>query len=341
MTMERALQKRLSFVRVERMRQQAFTGPSAKLRRSHQVWLNSVGGICPPAKSPFSIVPPDAMIRFENSGLCDAGTLATLPGNSTWGDVMAGNRREFLTLVASGLVATAGLRSNHAMATGRTAIKAIAFDGLAIFDSRPVVARVRELFGDRGMELANAWRIRQFEYTWLRTLGGNYADFWHVTEDSLLFAAQSLGIELSGDQRDRLMHTYLELDAWPDVQLALQRLKQAGIRMAFLSNFTAAMLEAGVKNARLEGFFEGHLSTDKVRAFKPDPRAYRMAVEAFGLKREEIAFAAFAGWDAAGAGWFGYPTFWINRLNAPSERLDVAPAGMGTGMDGLVKFVLP
>jgi len=133
-----------------------------------------------------------------------------------------------------------------------------------------------------------------------------------VTEQSLVFSARARSIDLSATARDQLMQTWLTLKAWPDVAPALQQLKNAGIRMAFLSNLTETMLEAAVKNSALEGFFEPHLSTDRVKAFKPDPRAYRMGLDAFKLEREEIAFAAFGGWDACGAKWFGYPTFWIN-----------------------------
>jgi 2-haloacid dehalogenase len=161
-----------------------------------------------------------------------------------------------------------------------------------------------------------------------------------VTEDALLFAARSLQIELSSEQRDRLMQTYLELEAWPDVLPALQRLRETGIRMAFLSNLTAAMLDAVIKNSGLEGLFEDHLTTDRVGAFKPDPRAYQMAVDSFGLKKEQIAFTAFAGWDAAGAKWFGYPTFWVNRTRAPAEELGITPDGAGPGLGDLVKFVI-
>jgi 2-haloacid dehalogenase len=117
-------------------------------------------------------------------------------------------------------------------------------------------------------------------------------------------------------------------------------LQAAGIRMAFLANLTAPMLDAVVKNSGLEGFFEPHLSTDKVKAFKPASSAYQMGPDAFKLKKEEIAFAAFAGWDAAGAKWFGYPTFWVNRSNARSEELGVMPDGVGSDMADLVKFVL-
>jgi 2-haloacid dehalogenase len=249
------------------------------------------------------------------------------------------NRRELVSLAAGGVVAANAIApARQAQASGAT-IKAVAFDGFPIIDPRPVAAKTEEIFPGQGLELGKAWRTRQFEYTWLRTLGGHYADFWQVTEESLVFAAKSLKIDLSADQRDQLMQTYLQLKAWPDVLPALKQLRDAGIRMAFLSNLTDAMLDAVVKNSGLEGFLEGHLSTDRVRAFKPDPRAYQMGVDAFRLNKEEIAFAAFAGWDAAGARWFGYPTFWVNRLNAPVEELGVVPDGIGSGLGDLVKFV--
>ena len=249
------------------------------------------------------------------------------------------NRREFAALAAAGVAAVA-TQAGQVRASDRGRFKAIAFDGFPVIDPRPVFAKVEEMFPGRGAELSNAWRIRQFEYTWLRTLGGNYADFWRVTEDALMFAAISLKIELTLDQRNRLMQAYLEVKAWPDVLPALKQLREAGIRMAFLSNLTNAMLNAVVRNSGLEAFFEDHLSTDKVRAFKPDPRAYQMGVDAFKLKKEEIAFAAFAGWDAAGAKWFGYPTFWVNRANVAGEELGVVPDGVGLGLADLVKFVL-
>ena len=253
------------------------------------------------------------------------------------------SRRKFAALAAGGaFAATAAAPADHGLAADRVKmkIKAVAFDGFPIIDPRPVVARLEEIFPGKGRQLGDAWRTRQFEYTWLRTLGGRYADFWQVTEESLVFAAKALGIDPSAGQRDQLMQTYLALKAWPDVVPALQELKAAGIRMAFLSNLTDAMLDAAVKNSGLEGVFESHLSTDRVRAFKSDPRAYQMGIEAFKLEKEEIAFAAFAGWDVMGAKWFGYPTFWVNRVNAPAEELGMVPDGVGPGLGDLTKFVL-
>jgi 2-haloacid dehalogenase len=120
------------------------------------------------------------------------------------------NRREFVTL-AAGAMAVGG-PSGQAFADNIKPIKfkAVAFDGFPIIDPRPVFARLEEMFPAYGPELGNAWRSRQFEYTWLRTLGGRYVDFWQVTEESLIFAAKARGVNLSATERDQLMQTFAE-----------------------------------------------------------------------------------------------------------------------------------
>ena len=249
------------------------------------------------------------------------------------------NRREFLNL-ATASIATGVLISHPlARATTNPKFKAIAFDAFPIFDPRPVFALAEQLFPGKGAELSNAWRTRQFEYQWLRALSGHYADFWQATEDALVFSGEILKLDLTPDKRKQLMDAYLALKTWPDVPPALDSLKSAGIRLAFLSNATMQILEAGINNSRLEGIFEHVLSTDKIKTYKPDPRAYRMAIDVFGLKKEEILFVAFAGWDAAGAKSFGYTTFWVNRLNLPAERLGAMPDAVGQNLNDLVGFV--
>jgi 2-haloacid dehalogenase len=245
-----------------------------------------------------------------------------------------------VSLVGAGAAATAFSAEPVIATVSGAKIKAIAFDGLAVFDVRPVAALAERVFPARGDEMSALWRTRQFEYTWLRTLGRQYADFLQVTEEALVFSCKSLKLELTKADRDRLMQSYLELKAWPDALAALKGLKASGLRMAFLSNFTAAMLDQAVKNSSLEGIFEDHLSTDRVRAFKPDPQAYRMAMSAFGLRKEEIAFAAFGAWDAVGAKWFGYPTFWVDRAHVAAEELGTVPEGAGKDLNDLAAFVV-
>jgi len=248
-------------------------------------------------------------------------------------------RRQFLSLTAS---ATAGalLESRAVSAvTSAVPVQAIAFDAFPIFDPRPVSVLAEQLFPGRGTELGNEWRTRQFEYTWLRVAAQHYADFWQVTEDALKFAAARLNLELSRHDRDKLMNAYLELKPWLDVMPALSSLKKSGLRLAFLSNFTLGMLSSNIKSAGLTGLFEHVLSTDQAKTYKPDPRAYQLGMDSLKLRREEILFVAFGGWDAAGAKLFGYPTFWLNRQKLPAEKLDGRPDGTGESFSQLLQFL--
>jgi 2-haloacid dehalogenase len=108
---------------------------------------------------------------------------------------MSLNRRQFLNLAAGG-AATSILVNGSTRADPSPALRAIAFDAFTIFDARPITTVAEQLFPGHGAELTNLWRTRQFEYTWLRTLYGHYADFWRVTQDSLVFAAFGRGIYL-------------------------------------------------------------------------------------------------------------------------------------------------
>ncbi len=252
------------------------------------------------------------------------------------------NRREFAALatagLASSLLGSLSEESGDAEAT-KSSIRAIAFDAFPIFDPRPVSAMAEEVYPGNGSALSEEWRVRQFEYTWLRTAAGRYVDFWQVSRDALVFAANKVNLPLTPKNRDKLMNAYLELPVWPDVPSALDKLKNSGLRLSLLSNFTPLMLSSNLKNAGLDGLFEFTLSTDLARTYKPDPSAYKLGVDALNLKREEILFAAFAGWDAAGAKIFGYRTFWVNRLKLPAEELGTVPDASGDSLVQLVQFL--
>jgi 2-haloacid dehalogenase len=252
---------------------------------------------------------------------------------------MAFDRRDFLELFTAGTVAGVLASPASAEPAAMGPIEAVAFDAFPVFDPRPAAALAERLFPGKGEALVAAWRTRQFEYQWLRTMSGRFADFVETAEAGLVFAAKLQRLELTPEKRSALLQSQLALEPWPDAPGALRALKAAGLRLAFLSNMTAGMLEDGIRNGKLEGLFEHVLSTDRVRAHKPDPRAYRMGVEAFGLAPERILFVTFAGWDTAGARWFGYPTFWVNRLGVPPEELGVAAHGSGRGLADLEAFV--
>jgi 2-haloacid dehalogenase len=241
------------------------------------------------------------------------------------------------TAIASHVVTGGVSAAPQARKTGK--IKAVAFDAFTAFDPRSVAAAVEENLPGKGGELIATWRTRQFEYCWLRTLNRTYVDFWQVTEEALVFALKAARIDLKPDVRASLMDAWLQLKPWPDSVAALRAMRDAGIRLAYVANFTPKMLKVNTGNAGAAGLFEHFLSTDAVKAFKPDPRAYHMAETAFRLPRENITFAVFGGWDAAGAKSFGLNTFWVNRLDASLEELGIRPDAMGGTLTELAGYV--
>ena len=186
---------------------------------------------------------------------------------------MAFDRRDFLEFITAGTVAGVLASPISAEPSATEPIEAVAFDAFPVFDPRPVAALAERIFPGKGEALVAAWRTRQFEYQWLRTLAGRFADFAETAEASLVFAAKLQHLDLAPQKRAALMQSHLALEPWPDAPDALRALKAAGLRLAFLSNMTAGMLEGGIRNAKLDGLFEHVLSTDRVRAHKPDPRA--------------------------------------------------------------------
>jgi 2-haloacid dehalogenase len=218
--------------------------------------------------------------------------------------------------------------------------KAVAFDYLALFNPDSIIPEVERVFPGEGRTLTVLWRTRQFEYAWLRSMTGRYADFFAIAEDSLVYAANSLNLQLTPEHKRQLLEAYLHLEPWPDTTNALQMLKNAGVRIITITNFTPTMLRANAERAALTGYFEALVSTDALRLYKPDPRAYQLGMNQLHLEKREILFAAFGGWDAAGAKSFGYPTFWVNRFNQPFEELGVRPDKTSPTLDALLDFVL-
>lgn len=218
--------------------------------------------------------------------------------------------------------------------------KAVAFDYLVLFNPDSVVPEVERVFPGKGREFTSLWRTRQFEYCWLRSITDRYADFLAITEDALVYAANTMRLELTPDDKRRLLDAYMRLGPWPDTVDALRRLKESGIRVIAVANFSPAMLRANAENAGITRFFDALVSTDVNRTYKPDPRAYRLGMEQLHLAKEDIVFAAFGGWDAAGAKSFGYPTVWVNRFNQPYEELGIRPDETSANLEGLLRFVL-
>lgn len=202
-------------------------------------------------------------------------------------------------------------------------MRALAFDAYGtLFDVFSVTALCERLFQGNGNNLAQLWRVKQLQYSLLRSLMGRYKDFWQLTEDGLLYAAKSLKLDLTVEKRQQLMDAYLHLTAFPDVKPGLESLKKLGLRLAILSNGEPKMLEAAARNAGIAALLDAIISVDEVKVFKPSPSVYKLASSRMQAGTDQIGFVSSNSWDVNGAGSAGLTTFWIQRAaGEPPEEL--------------------
>lgn len=210
-------------------------------------------------------------------------------------------------------------------ASGIRGARAAVFDAYGtLFDVASAAERAKESLGTKWQPLAELWRAKQLQYTWLRSLMGKHADFWRVTGDALDFAMESLGVD-DRDLRQRLMALYERLGAYPDARPALERLRAMGLKLAILSNGAPRMLAAAAETAGLAPLLDEVISIEDVAVYKPSPAVYRLAPDRLGLWPAEIAFVSANGWDACGARASGLRVAWCNRAGQPRERIPDPP----------------
>lgn len=204
-------------------------------------------------------------------------------------------------------------------------IKACVFDAYGtLFDVNAAAQHCAESLGDKWQPLAEIWRLKQLQYTWLRGLMGRHISFWQVTQDGLDYALASLDIN-DDKLREQLLELYFKLDAFPEVKEMLTKLKDAGLGTAILSNGHPDMLQAAVENANIAGVLDASLSVEEVGVFKPHPSVYELPEKFFNLRAGDMSFQSSNGWDAHAAKAFGYQVVWINRYDQASERIPDAP----------------
>jgi 2-haloacid dehalogenase len=199
-------------------------------------------------------------------------------------------------------------------------IKAVVFDAYGtLYDIQSVAAVTEEAFPGYGEIITQIWRIKQLEYTWLRSLMRRYEDFSVITRDSLTYTLRCLGLQGDPAVFERIMDKYLHLDLYPDAAATLAAMQDR--KLAILSNGSTAMLNALVANSGLDRVLDATISIDSKRIFKPSPDAYSLIESVLGIAPNEVLFVSSNPWDAVGAKAFGLNVAWIERVTPQAMAL--------------------
>jgi 2-haloacid dehalogenase len=202
-------------------------------------------------------------------------------------------------------------------------IKAVVFDAYGtLYDIQSVAAVTEQAFPGYGEIITQVWRIKQLEYTWLRSLMRRYQDFSVITRDSLSYTLRCLGLKSDPAAFERIMDKYLHLDLYPDATAALAAMKDR--KLAILSNGSTAMLDALVQNSGLGRVLDATISIDAKKIFKPSPDAYSLIEAVLGVPPAQVLFVSSNPWDACGAKAFGLNVAWIERVTPEAMALACA-----------------
>jgi 2-haloacid dehalogenase len=219
-------------------------------------------------------------------------------------------------------------------------VRACVFDAYGtLFDVHGPVAKLAAEIGAAADDISQLWRRKQLEYTWLRSLMGVHADFWHVTGDALDYALEAHGVSEPG-LKDELMALYLKLEAYPDVKEALQTLKSKSQRTAILSNGSPSMLDSAVRSAGLEKLLDIVLSVEDVGIYKPSRRVYRLAMQKLQIQdAPSICFVSANTWDAQAAAQFGFQAVRVDRFGLKDDRIPGKPSALIGSLSELAALI--
>jgi 2-haloacid dehalogenase len=207
----------------------------------------------------------------------------------------------------------------------------IAFDAFGtLFDLEWLREPARELAGERGDALYEAFYARLQPWTWLATVAGAYRPLPELAEQAFDSAAAATAVEVDAG---RLAARLTELPLFPEAQRALDAL--SGERLAVLSNGTRDGLEELLSNAGIRERFEHVLAADSVGRYKPAPEVYALAPAAFAVPPSEITLVSSNDWDVAGAKLAGLRTVWVSRGKPVARVLGIAPDAVVEDLTGL------
>jgi 2-haloacid dehalogenase len=189
----------------------------------------------------------------------------------------------------------------------------LAFDVYGtLVDPAGMATHLAHDLGAKATEFADCWREKQLEYSFRRGLMRNYADFSICTSDALDFICQRFKAAISPGRRRELLDLYQYLPRFDDVTPALQSLRAAFGMFAF-SNGKRSEIDAVLSNANILDYFEGIVTADDVRSFKPDPAVYSYARRATRAWSSPFWLVSSNPWDVIGARSAGLSAAWVQR----------------------------
>jgi 2-haloacid dehalogenase len=207
-----------------------------------------------------------------------------------------------------------------------------------LLDLKALEPHFERVFGDKTM--LREWFNQVIQFAEALTLAGDYRNFGDVARAALEMIAEAQHIRLSPEDTQQIIGGIRDLPPHPEVPKALSRLKSAGFRMVTLTNSPPAVVDAQMKQAKLQEYFERNFSVETVRRYKPAPEPYRMVAAEFGVPVAQLRMVAAHAWDVGGAMRAGCATAFIARPGKATFPLFPKPDIVGNDLSEVAEAIM-
>jgi 2-haloacid dehalogenase len=193
-------------------------------------------------------------------------------------------------------------------------------------------------FGDASAR--QTWFLQVLQSALVATVTDAYSEFGAVGAAALTMTAERLNVDLSEEDRRKILGGMRELPPHPEVPEALDRLRDSGFRLATLTNSTQQVAEAQLENAGIADRFEQIFSADSVKRLKPAAAPYRFAAKSLGVGAGGIRLVAAHSWDVAGAMRAGCAAAFVARPGMVLDPLAESPDVTGADLREVAERIL-
>ena len=210
--------------------------------------------------------------------------------------------------------------------------RVIVFDIMGtLLDLRAMDQHFERFFGDAGVR--KEWFTQTLQLTMAALLTNAYEEFGVQADTGLEMTARQYKVSMLGEEKNLILGTLRKLRPYPEVAQSLQRLRDAGLKLAALTNSTAQTAEAQLAHAGLRDHFEQVISTDEIHCFKPAPEVYQLAAKRLGMEPAQVRLVSAHDWDVTGALRAGCAAAFVGRpgqvMNPFGPQPDVRGIDLG------------
>jgi 2-haloacid dehalogenase len=210
--------------------------------------------------------------------------------------------------------------------------RVIVFDLMGtLLDLQALDPYFERFFGDAAVR--KEWLAQTLQLAMAAVLTNSYEDFGVQADTGLEMTARHYKVSLLGEEKNLILSTLRKLRPYPEVAESLQRLRDAGLTLAVLTNSTTQAAEAQLTYAGLRDHFEQVISADEVHCFKPAPEVYHLAARRLSVEPGQMRMVAAHDWDVTGALRAGCAAVFVARpgefMNPFGPQPDVRGADLG------------